>query len=175
MQRQTGMTKEKIDKVELEKYRITITMVFIGFVLFFGLLATNLKADEIKFQFKSPSFSGIGQSAHYLTVESQEYTRKEQLRADLKALEEQRKRDAENSVISRFTRNLESRIFAQISRQIVEQLFGENPETTGSFTLFDNIISWSSDGTYITLTIYNTLDETTTEITIPIGDFGFGG
>ena len=169
------MTKEKIDKVELEKYRITITMVFIGFVLFFGLLATNLKADEIKFQFKSPSFSGIGQSAHYLTVESQEYTRKEQLRADLKALEEQRKRDAENSVISRFTRNLESRIFAQISRQIVEQLFGENPETEGSFTLFDNIISWSSDGTYITLTIYNTLDETTTEITIPIGDFGFGG
>mgnify|MGYP003138892778 CR=1 FL=1 len=169
------MTKEKIDKVELEKYRITITMVFIGFVLFFGLLATNLKADEIKFQFKSPSFSGIGQSAHYLTVESQEYTRKEQLRADLKALEEQRKRDAENSVISRFTRNLESRIFAQISRQIVEQLFGENPETKGSFTLFDNIISWSSDGTYITLTIYNTLDETTTEITIPIGDFGFGG
>ena len=169
------MTKEKIDKEELEKYRLTISLVFIGFVLFFGILATNLKADEIKFQFKSPSFSGIGQSAHYLTVESQEYTRKEQLRADLKALEEQRKRDAENSVISRFTRNLESRIFAQISRQIVEQLFGENPETEGSFTLFDNIISWSSDGTYITLTIYNTLDETTTEITIPIGDFGFGG
>ena len=169
------MTKEKIDKEELEKYRLTISLVFIGFVLFFGILATNLKADEIKFQFKSPSFSGIGQSAHYLTVESQEHTRKEQLRADLRALEEQRKRDAENSVISRFTRNLESRIFAQISRQIVEQLFGENPETEGSFTLFDNIISWSSDGTYITLTIYNTLDETTTEITIPIGDFGFGG
>jgi hypothetical protein len=169
------MTKEKIDKEELEKYRLTINLVFIGFVLFFGILATNLKADEIKFQFKSPSFSGIGQSAHYLTVQSQEYTRKEQLRADLKALEEQRKRDAENSVISRFTKNLESRIFAQISRSIVEQLFGENPETEGSFTLFDNIISWSSDGTYITLTIYNTLDETTTEITIPIGDFGFGG
>ena len=169
------MTKEKIDPHALEKYRIAVGAVFIGLILLFGLLATNLKADEIKFQFKSPSFSGIGQSAHYLTVESQEYTRKEQLRADLKALEEQRKRDAENSVISRFTRNLESRIFAQISRQIVEQLFGENPQTTGSFTLFDNIISWSSDGTYITLTIYNTLDETTTEITIPIGDFGFGG
>ena len=93
----------------------------------------------------------------------------------MRALEEQRKRDEENSVISRFTKNLESRIFAQISRQIVDQLFGENPATTGSFTLFDNIITWTSDGTYITLTIYNTLDETTTEITIPIGDFGFGG
>ena len=169
------MTKEKIDMYAKEKARIFAGLLFIGLILFFGVLAINLNADEIKFQFKSPSFSGIGQSAHYLTVESQEYTRKEQLRADLKALEEQRKRDAENSVVSRFTRNLESRIFAQISRQIVEQLFGENPETTGSFTLFDNIISWSSDGTYITLTIYNTLDETTTEITIPIGDFGFGG
>ena len=163
------MTKEKTDSIWI--YRLAALLC----IFFLLVIITNpLWADEIKFQFKSPSFSGIGQSAHYLTVESQEYTRKEQLRADLKALEEQRKRDAENSVISRFTRNLESRIFAQISRQIVEQLFGENPETTGSFTLFDNIISWSSDGTYITLTIYNTLDETTTEITIPIGDFGFG-
>ena len=168
------MTKEKI-KQKKEKDLIIKIFFVLGVMMFVGIFCQNLWSDEIKFQFKSPSFSGIGQSAHYLTVESQEYTRKEQLRADLKSLEEQRKRDAENSVISRFTRNLESRIFAQISRQIVEQLFGENPETTGSFTLFDNIISWSSDGTYITLTIYNTLDETTTEITIPIGDFGFGG
>jgi len=173
------MTKEKTEQQRLQeeiaKTKIAVWTLFMGAIMFMFVIAQNLYADEIKFQFKSPSFSGAGQSAHYLTVESQEYTRKEQLRADLKSLEEQRKRDAENSVISRFTRNLESRIFAQISRQIVEQLFGENPETTGSFTLFDNIISWSSDGTYITLTIYNTLDETTTEITIPIGDFGFGG
>ena len=170
-----SLTQKELERDEIAKTKIIVFFVWIGSIIFLAILGMNLAADEIKFQFKSPSFSGIGQSAHYLTVESQEYTRKEQLRADLKALEDQRKRDAENSVISRFTRNLESRIFAQISRQIVEQLFGENPETEGSFTLFDNIISWSSDGTYITLTIYNTLDETTTEITIPIGDFGFGG
>jgi hypothetical protein len=160
---------------EAEKQKVIEWVTVIGIILIICIFVQNLKADEIKFGFKSPSFSGIGTSSHYLTVESQEYTRKEQLRADLKALEDQRKRDEENSVISRFTKNLESRIFAQISRQIVDQLFGDNPETTGSFTLFDNIISWTSDGTYITLTIYNTLDETTTEITIPIGDFGFGG
>tara|TARA_R100000995_G_C3467188_1_gene116339 strand:- start:490 stop:1011 length:522 start_codon:yes stop_codon:yes gene_type:complete len=170
-----SLTQKELERDEIAKTKIIVFFVWIGSIIFLAILGMNLAADEIKFQFKSPSFSGIGQSAHYLTVESQEYTRKEQLRADLKALEDQRKRDAENSVISRFTRNLESRIFAQISRQIVEQLFGENPETEGSFSLFDNIISWSSDGTYITLTIYNTLDETTTEITIPIGDFGFGG
>jgi ABC-type antimicrobial peptide transport system permease subunit len=97
------------------------------------------------------------------------------LSAEIKALEEAAKREAENTTLARFIRNFESRIFAQLSRQLVEQLFGENPATEGSFSLFDNIISWTSDGTYITLTIYNTLDETTTEITIPIGDFGFGG
>ena len=172
------MTKEKtktqIQIEEKEKNNLAVFLVCLGIFFALALITNPLWADEIKFQFKSPSFSGIGTSAHYLTIEQQEFSRKEQLKADLKALEEQRKRDEENSVISRFTKNLESRIFAQISRQIVEQLFGENPETTGSFTLFDNIISWSSDGTYITLTIFNTLDGTTTEIIVPIGDFGFG-
>ena len=139
------------------------------------LLAIPLMADEIKFQFKSPSFSGIGTSAHYLTIENQEYTRKEALEAEIQALKDELERDAENTTLARFIRNFESRIYAQLSRQLVEQLFGENPASEGSFTLFDNIITWTSDGTYITLTIYNEADGTTTEITIPIGDFGFAG
>ena len=139
------------------------------------LLAIPLMADEIKFQFKSPSFSGIGTSAHYLTIENQEYTRKEALEAEIQALKDELERDAENTTLARFIRNFESRIYAQLSRQLVEQLFGENPADEGSFTLFDNIITWTSDGTYITLTIYNEADGTTTEITIPIGDFGFAG
>ena len=139
------------------------------------LLAIPLMADEIKFQFKNPSFSGVGTSAHYLTIENQEYTRKEALEAEIQALKDELERDAENTTLARFIRNFESRIYAQLSRQLVEQLFGENPADEGSFTLFDNIITWTSDGTYITLTIYNETDGTTTEITIPIGDFGFAG
>ena len=50
------MTKEKIDKEELERYRLTITIVFIGFVLFVGIIGVNLKADTITHKFKSPSF-----------------------------------------------------------------------------------------------------------------------
>ena len=81
-------------------------------------------------------------------------------------------RDAENTTLARFIRNLESRIYAQLSRQLVDNLFGENPATEGSFTLFDNIISWTSDGINITLNV-NTLDGTTTTITIPVGFFYF--
>tara|TARA_R100001129_G_scaffold161216_1_gene126058 strand:- start:6242 stop:6718 length:477 start_codon:yes stop_codon:yes gene_type:complete len=156
--------KKLILKNPLLKITISYILLFIPFIF----------ADEIKFQFKSPSFSGIGTSAHYLTIENQEFTRREALEAEIAALKEAAERKSENTTLARFIRNFESRIFAQLSRQLVDQLFGENPATSGSFTLFDNIITWTSDGTNITLTIYNTLDETTTEITIPIGDFGFG-
>lgn len=154
------MTKEKTNN----------KLYFMFLLLCFALF---VQTDEIKFQFKSPSFSGVGTSSHYLTIENQEFSRKEALEAEIKALKEEAERDAENTTLARFLKNFESRIFAQLSRQLVEQLFGENPATEGEFTLFDNIISWTSDGISITLTIYNTIDDTTTTITIPIGDFGF--
>ena len=166
--RQIEMIKEKIDFKKVEWLAVGLIMLIIM------LTTRTVQADEMVHTFKSPSFSGIGTSAHYLTIDNQEYTRREAVKAEIKALKEAAEREEENTTLARFIRNFESRIFAQLSRQLVEQLFGENPATEGSFTLFDNIITWTSDGTYITLTIYNTLDESTTEITIPIGDFGFG-
>ena len=137
------------------------------------LLALPLLADEIKFQFKSPVFSGIGYSAHVLTVENQMHTRSEAIRLDLEAKLEEQLREANNSLLERWKNNLQSRILSNISRQITDSLFSDDPQLTGSFVLFDNVISWDSDGTFITLTIYNTLDGTTTEITIPVNSFGF--
>jgi len=142
-------------------------------VLILPLLALPILADEIKFQFKSPSFSGIGTSAHYLTIENQEFTRSEAIRLDLEAKLEEKLREKNNSLLERWKNNLQSRILSNISRQITESLFSDDPQMTGSFVLFDNVISWDSDGTFITLSIYNTLDGTTTEITIPINSFGF--
>lgn len=137
------------------------------------ILGQALYADEIKFQFKSPSFSGVGTSSHYLTIDSQEMSRKEAIEAEIKALQDELERDAENTTLARFIKNFESRIYAQLSRQLVDQLFGENPATEGSFLLFDNLITWTSDGITITMTIFNEATGETTTITIPIGDFGF--
>lgn len=130
-------------------------------------------SDEIKFQFKSPSFSGVGTSSHYLTIDSQEMTRKEAIEAEIKALQDELEREAENTTLARFIKNFESRIYAQLSRQLVDQLFGENPAEEGSFQLFDNLITWTSDGITITMTIFNEATGETTVITVPIGDFGF--
>ena len=38
--------------------------------------ATNAASGELIHKWKSPSFSGIGTSAHFLTIENQEFTRK---------------------------------------------------------------------------------------------------
>ena len=154
------MTKEKIkDKAYL--------------VFLLLCMALYSVSDEIKFHFKNPSFSGVGTSSHYLTIENQEFTRKEALRAEIQAMQDELERDAENTTLARFLKNFESRVYAQLSRQLVDQLFGENPATEGSFTLFDSVITWTTDGITITMTIFNETTGETTTITIPIGDFGF--
>ena len=158
-----------------EKINNRVANSVIGALLFLCLIAitSELNADEIKFGFKNPSFSGVGTSSHYLTIDSQEMSRKEAIEAEIKAMKEQLERDAENTTLARFIKNFESRVYAQLSRQLVDQLFGENPAENGSFTLFDNLITWTSDGITITMTIFNETTGETTEITIPIGDFGF--
>jgi hypothetical protein len=166
------MTKEKIDKEELERYRITIAMIFIGFALFFGIIVINLKADEMVFKFKNPSFSGIGTSAHYLTIENQEFNRKEALEAEIKALQDEIERDKENTTLARFIRNLESRIYAQLSRQLVENLFGETPSTEGTLSLEGNTITYKVVDGIITLIITDQNGNITT-ISLPVGNFTF--
>ena len=113
--------------------RISNAVVGTLFLLVGVLMVAELSADEIKFKFKSPSFSGVGTSSHYLTIDSQEMTRKEAIEAEIKAMKEQLERDAENTTLARFIKNFESRVYAQLSRQLVDQLFGENPATEGSF------------------------------------------
>ena len=132
----------------------------------------NIFADQITHKFKNPSFSGVGTSSHYLTIENQEFSRKLSLKEELKALQDEIERDKENTTLARFVRNLESRIYAQLSRQLVENLFGDVTKTSGTLELENNLISYTSDGVTITLTITDP-DGNTTEISLPIGSFTF--
>ena len=142
------MTKGKI-KLPLH-YKIIIAWAI---VLFVGIVSVNIKADTITFKFKNPSFSGVGTSSHYLTIENQEFNRKMTIKEEIKALQEQIERDKENTTLARFIRNLESRIYAQLSRQLVENLFGETPSDSGTLTLEGNTIDYSIEDGIITLTI----------------------
>ncbi len=141
-------------------------------ILFTILISLTISADEMTHSFKSPSFSGVGTSSHYLTIENQEFNRKKAIADEIKAYQEDLEREAENTTLARFIRNLESRIYAQLSRQLVDNLFGETPSESGTLELEGNKIEYTTDGDFITLIITDS-DGNTTEITLPIGNFAF--
>jgi len=153
--------------------KIDWNLVICSLILIFSLIFTMfVNADEITHKFKSPSFNGINTSSHYLTIENQEFNRKAAIKAEIKAYQEELERDAQNTTLARFIRNLESRIYAQLSRQLVENLFGETKSENGSIELEGNTIEYSVDGDFITLKITDA-DGNETIITLPIGSFTF--
>ena len=132
----------------------------------------QIQADEMVHQFKNPSFSGVGTSSHYLTIENQEFLRKEAIREEIKAYQEELEREAENTTLARFIRNLESRIYAQLSRQLVDSLFGDTASEFGILELEGNTIEYRVEDDKVTLIITDE-EGNTTEITVPLGSFTF--
>ena len=147
--------------------------VVVGMTLILLVVAIQqIQADEMTHKFKNPSFSGVGTSSHYLTIENQEFSRKEAIREEIKAYQEELKREAENTTLARFIRNLESRIYAQLSRQLVDSLFGETASDFGVLELEGNTIEYRVEDDKVTLIITDE-EGNTTEITVPLGSFSF--
>ena len=142
------------------------------------LIALPSNADIVH-KFKNPSFSGIGTGAHYLTIENQEHSRKKAIEDALEAARKAAEREADNTVLAKFIRNLESRIYAQFAKQLVESMFSnDNPGSFGSFMLEGNSVTWEvitlDDGSdVIRLTVVGE-DGTETVIEIPVGTGNFG-
>ena len=162
----------------------TGTDLFKAFVvgLFLGLIVMSplAMATELVHRFKSPSFSGIGTGAHYLTIENQERSRREQIKDDIEQAIRDAEREEENSTLNKFLRNLESRIYSQISRQLVDSMFGnEEGADYGVFTIEGNTVTYEriigEDGIeIIRLTIVDQ-DGSSTQIDIPVGVGNLGG
>ena len=132
---------------------------------------TDAMGAPIEHQFKSPSFSGVNQSSHYLTIENQETSRKDALRQEIEDLAKAAEREANNTTLAKFIRNVESRIYSTLSRQLVEQMFGENPQNEGSFDIEGTGITYVKDEDEVELTITDENGKVTV-ISVPIGDFG---
>ena len=125
-----------------------------------GILAITISscgfptyAGQLTHQWKSPSFSGQGYSSHVLTIENQEFSRKKTIREKKEAEERQRLRDEANTNLSKFMKNVESRIYAQLSKQLVDNMFGEDSAASGSVTFEGTTISYVKDSQNVTLTI----------------------
>jgi hypothetical protein len=135
-------------------------------------IALGANASELTFQFLSPSFSGVGFSSHVLTIKQLEDSRKQKLRDEAKSAADRIEREAKNTTLSKFIVNLESRIYAQLSKQLADAMFSETAGDSGTLDFQGSTISWFKTGTDVTLTVLEA-NGGRTEITVPVGSFAF--
>ena len=144
---------------------VNIIMKYIWLLLLF---CSSAVANELTFKFKSPSFNGVGYSAHKINLENISAARKKTIKDELKSLEIQANLAAQRTPLNVFMTNLQSRIYSELSKQVTEQLFADTGSDSGSFDLDGNVISWYRLSNQINLTVTDT-DGDLTQILIPIG------
>ncbi len=140
------------------------------------LASSAANSSELLFQFNSPAFSGQGYSTHVLTIEQLEQQRKDRIKSDEQAAIDRAERDIRNTNAYKFQNNLESRIYAQLSRQIADEIFGEggtNPDGGTVETPFGDTITWIRDDNQISVSIIDSNDNLVSGFSVPIGEFAF--
>ena len=148
--------------------------------------STSAIPSSLTFDFSNPAFSGVGYSSHVLSIEQLQYNRKESVKDDLASATSKAEREAKNTTLAKFVTNVESRIFANLSKQMVDNMFGtnctEDTATTelecplsGTATLPDgSTVAWVKDQTAETITLTVTAaDGSLTQLVVPVGDFKF--
>ena len=147
-------------------------------ILMFWLMSLPAQAESLNFKFGNPAFSGDGYSSHVLSIEQLQYSRDNDIKADAKSAASALERANKNTTINKFIANVESRIYANLSKQLVDNMFGESCTgtcpTSGTAEVEGSTIYWVKDTTteIITLTITSP-DGSTTTMSVPVGDFKF--
>jgi len=157
--------------------KITVGLV----VVFIFTIIPSLGVADLTHSFKSPSFNGNGYSAHVLSMEQLQFNRRKDIDDDAQREADRIERELENTVLNKFIRNLESRIYATLSKQMVDNMFaacGEEDQpacsNTGTTEVEGATISWTKDETDGSITLIIDGEDGYTEITIPgSGEFNF--
>jgi hypothetical protein len=146
------------------------------------IIPLAVRGESLTFGFSNPSFSGTGFSTHALSIAQLEFNRQKDVDDDIASAEAKRLREEANSILNKFLNNVESRIYAQLSKQLVDNMFGIcDPGVTECTTTDSGVatvegaeITWVRDTTTGTITL-NIISEdgTTTTISVPIDGFGF--
>ena len=161
------------------KTSLKIMVLVVTFTL--TLLTTSILASDLVHEFKNPAFSGNGYSNHVLSVDQLQSQRKKDNEADEKSAKAAAERAEKNTVINKFIANVESRIYANLSKQLVDNMFGTSCDsstttcpTSGTSEIEGATIYWVKDTTteIITLTITDE-NGNVTSMSVPIGDFVF--
>ena len=139
-------------------------------------MCANTAWADLTWNFKNPRFSGQGYSSHVLSTEQLQHNRKADLEAKAESEARRIERELENTTLNKFLKNVESRIYAQLSKQMVDAMFADcsdNCSNTGTAEIEGSEITWVRADGNITLTIVSD-DGSITTVTIPAsGEFNF--
>jgi exonuclease VII large subunit len=136
-------------------------------------------AGEIVHNFQSPAFSSAGgYSQHALTIHQLEQQRKQKIKDDLQAEKDRADRELKATNSYKFQNNLESRIYAQLSKQISDTMFGEGATVEdnqwySAQTPFGDQVSWKRFDGQIFVEVKNSNGDIVAEFSVPIGEFAF--
>ena len=143
------------------------------------LIVPRLAAGDLTWGFKSPAFHyGNGYSNHVLATEQLQFNRKQDLEKAAKAEADRLQRELENSTLNKFVKNVESRIYATLSKQMVDAMFADCSDScasTGTAEIEGSTITWTRDSAtgMLTLEVVEA-DGSITRIEIPgSGEFNF--
>jgi hypothetical protein len=138
-----------------------------------SLVSASTAQAELVHQFQSPAFiPGNGYSQHVLTIHQMEENKKKEIRSEELAAISKAEAAAKSTNLSKFLVNVEARIYAQLSKQLADQMFAEGGGNSGSMNFQGTSISWVKSGTDVTLTIIEA-NGSRTEIVVPIASFAF--
>ena len=144
-----------------------------------SLLATvfivgTASAGELTHEFKNPSFSGQGYSNHVLAIEQLRYQREKEIAEKKEAAAAKLQRELEQTTLNKFINNVESRIYANLSKQMVDNMFSDTGATSGTATIEGATIYWIKDTSADTISMTITeANGTVTSISVPLSGFGF--
>jgi hypothetical protein len=137
------------------------------------LVSMSAASAELIHNFQSPAFiPGNGFSQHVLTIHQLEEAKKKEIKAEELAAISKAETAAKSTNLAKFLVNVEARIYAQLSKQLADQMFSEGTATNGTMEFQGSTISWVKSATDVTLTILDA-NGGRTEITVPIASFAF--
>ena len=136
------------------------------------LMVATAAQSQLVHQVNSPAFNGAGYTTHVLTIHQLEQQRRQKIKDELASAIAKEELAKKNTNLAKFLVNVESRIYAQLSKQLADSLFAEGGKNDGTMEFQGTTISWVKNETEVTLVIIES-NGNRTEITVPLASFAF--
>lgn len=120
--------------------------------------AVPAAADQLKYEPRNPAFGGDSFNADYLF-------RSAEIQNQYRPGTASR---SEDSLADSFARSLQSRLLSGLANDVVDAIFGDNPQESGRIVFGEQEITFVRGLETVSVTIFNNATGETTTIEVPI-------